>query len=139
MDYASLHQTPAKFSVEGVHIVQAPPVPTNCSHVSHNPTCLHAIMHSVNSKLALCAVIPSTYRQSVIGKAFGLLLTCTLLAIRIQIPGKRSSSCSSIPMATWDHAETLPIPDPPPSSSALNIYKQQGFFVKSWRIEQMQQ
>jgi hypothetical protein len=68
-----------------------------------------------------------------------LLLTCTLLAIRIQIPGKRSSSCSSIPMATWDHAETLPIPDPPPSSSALNIYKQQGFFVKSWRIEQMQQ
>jgi hypothetical protein len=33
-------------------------------------------------------------------------------------------------MATCDHAETLPIPDPPPSSSALNIYTSQYCGVK---------
>jgi len=36
-------------------------------------------------------------------------------------------------MATCDHAETLPIPDPPPSSSALNIYAKQYCGVKFQR------
>jgi hypothetical protein len=36
-------------------------------------------------------------------------------------------------MATCDHAETLPIPDPPPSSSALNIYTKQYCGVKFQR------